>query len=246
LTVPTDDRLGATSGQQICGLYDVKPARFGDTKSVITQASNFGDQTEVYDGVDIDVRGRYGRGGILQGGVSFGRTTTDNCDVLQGNPQIASNPYIVGGDPNAFCHLVDGNQTSFKAAGNYPLPWWGLEASATYQNNPGLSIAASRVYTRAEARSTMGTLGRNLNNSNVTVPIMIPFSANGDRITQLDFRLGKRVEIGRMRLRGQFDIYNLFNSAAVTGQNDTFGDSWQNVQAILGGRLFKFGAQLEF
>jgi hypothetical protein len=243
VTALADDRLGATSGQQICGLYDVKPTLFGTTQNVITQASNFGNSSEVFDGVDIEVRGRYGSGGILQAGMSFGRTVIDNCDVLEGNPQIGNNPYILGGEADAFCRQVDTNQTQFKAAGNYPLPWWGLETSVTYQNNPGLNIAANRVYTRAELRTA---LGRNLNTSNVTIPVMVPFTDSGDRITQLDFRLGKRLTIGRTRLRGQFDIYNLFNAAAVTSQNDTYGGTWQNVQAILGGRMLKFGGQLEF
>jgi hypothetical protein len=246
VTAPTDSRLGETSGKQICGLFDVKPGRFGAVNSLITQASNFGDKTEVYDGVDIAVNGRYGRGGIVQGGVSFGRTVLDECDVLDGNPQIANNPYVLGGDPNGFCRQVNSNQTQFKAAGNYPLPWWGLEASATYQNNPGIVINATRAFSRVEIRPS---LGRNTNEANTTLPIMQPFSEFGDRISQLDLRLGKRFTFGRFRLRGQFDVYNVTNAAPILAESTDYGTAgatWERPSSILGGRLFKIGGQLEF
>lgn len=256
VTAPVDTRLGATSGQQICGLYDAKPTRFGNTESVITQASNLGRQTEVYNGVDIGVVGRYGQGGIIQGGVSFGRTVEDDCDLRRDNPQIqetsgfletsGNNPYILGGALDDFCRVVNNNQTQVKFAGNYPLPWWGLETSATYQNNPGIVIAATRVYSRVEVRPS---LGRNLNESNVTVPIIKPHTEFGDRVSQLDLRIGKRVTIGRARVRGQFDIYNLFNTATILAQSTDYGSdgsSWQRPTSILGGRLVKFGVQFEY
>jgi hypothetical protein len=246
VTVPTDARLGDTSGKQICGLFDEKPAKFGLTNDVITQAANFGEQTEVFDGVDIGMNARLGRGAVVQGGASFGRTVTDDCDVQAGNPQISNNPYIVGEDPNIFCHEVNSNQAQVKFAGNYPLPFWGLEASATYQNNPGIVIDATRNFTRAEVQSS---LGRRLNDSNVAVTIIKPYSEFGDRISQLDLRLTKRINVGRARIRGQFDIYNLTNSGTILGQSASYGTSgatWQQPTNILGGRLFKFGVQFEY
>jgi hypothetical protein len=246
VTAPTDARLGEVSGQQICGLYDLKPARFGITDSVITRASNYGDQTEVYDGVDIGVNGRYGRGGIVQGGVSFGRLVTDNCDVLNGHPEIGDNPHIPGRDATEFCRVSNTNQMQIKFAGNYPLPWWGIEASATYQNNPGINFAATRTFNRAEIRPS---LGRNLNSSNRDVTIMLPYTEHGDRINQVDLRFSKRFTMGRARLRGQFDIYNLTNSAAILARLDDYGSdgsNFQNVSNVLGARLFKFGVVFEY
>ena len=246
VTAPSDARLGEASGKQICGLYDAKPAKFGTVNGVITQAANFGKQTEVYQGVDIGMTGRYGRSGILQGGISFGSTVTDNCDVLDGNPQIGNRPFIVGGTGDEFCRVTNDNQTQIKFAGNHPLPWWGLEASATFQNNPGLAIAATRAYSRAEVAPS---LGRNLNDANVTVTVMKPFSEFGERISQLDFRLGKRITIGRAKLRGQFDIYNVFNAGTILSESADYGSngsSWERPTSILGGRLLKFGGTFEF
>lgn len=248
VTVPTDAALGETSGKQICGLFDVKPANFGTVDTLITQSSNFGEESEVYDGMDIGINSRFGRGGILQGGVSIGRTVTDNCDVLDGNPQIANNPYIVGGDRTEFCRAVNTNQKQFKMAGNYPMPF-GIEASFTYQNNPGIAVSATRVYTRAEV---LPSLGRNLNDANVTVNVMKPFSTFGDRIQQIDLRFAKSIPIGAgRRLRGNFDLYNFLNSSVVLTQNNTYPgagarSTWQQPTQILGGRLMKVGVQVDF
>ena len=52
VTAPTDPRLGSVSGQQLCGLYDLNPNKFGQNQSIVTTVSNYGKQTEIYDGVD--------------------------------------------------------------------------------------------------------------------------------------------------------------------------------------------------
>jgi hypothetical protein len=257
VTAPTDARLGAVSGQRICGLYDLKPARFGITNEVIGIAESLSGAkpTEVYDGVDIAVNGRYGRGGIVQGGVSFGRLVQDSCDVLAGHPEISNvngfatngnNPYIAGQSTEPFCRRENGNQTQIKFAGNYPLPWFGIEASATYQNNPGINYSATRQFNRAEI---LPSLGRNLNDANRVVSIMLPFAENGPRINQLDLRFSKRITMGRARVRGQFDVYNVTNGAGILDQLTDYGTngaSFQQINNVLGARLFKFGVVFEY
>jgi len=250
VTAPTDARLGANSGKQLCGFTDVKPTKFGQEDILITQSANFGKQTEVFDGVDIGMNTRYGQGGIIQGGISFGRTVTDKCDVVQKNPQVtftvdgsAGLGATVGED---FCRVTNTNQTQVKAAANYPLPFFGLEASATYQNNPGIPIVATLVVPNSVIAPQ---IGRNLSdgaNGNRTVALMTPYSEVGDRLQQIDVRFGKRLTLGRMKIRGQFDIYNLFNANNVLSQNAAYGASWQAPSSVLGARLFKFGVQIDY
>ena len=60
---PTDTRLGSVSGERICGLYDLNPAKFGQVNNLITQASHYGDRREIYNGVDINMTARFLRGG---------------------------------------------------------------------------------------------------------------------------------------------------------------------------------------
>src|SRR5207237_546035 len=52
VNAPSDARLPSGGGSQICGLYDVVPARFGQVRNVITQSSAFGTQQERFDGID--------------------------------------------------------------------------------------------------------------------------------------------------------------------------------------------------
>jgi hypothetical protein len=60
ITAPKDSRLPGGGGNQICGLYDIKPQFFGRVDNLVTQASNYGDgQKQTYDGIDLTLSGRF-------------------------------------------------------------------------------------------------------------------------------------------------------------------------------------------
>ena len=52
--------------------------------------------------------------------------------------------------------------------------------------------------------------------------------------------------MGKVRLEGNFDLYNLFNASDVLTMNTRYGPQWLNAREILAGRLVKVGAQLTF
>ena len=52
--------------------------------------------------------------------------------------------------------------------------------------------------------------------------------------------------MGKTRLRGNFDIYNALNAAAVLADNTGYGPNWLQPAQILGGRLLKISVLLEF
>lgn len=52
--------------------------------------------------------------------------------------------------------------------------------------------------------------------------------------------------VAGVKLQGRFDVYNLFNSSTILSVNGTYGPQWLRPQAILGARLVKFGAQLDW
>jgi hypothetical protein len=87
LTAPRDARLPGGGGNQICGLYDIRPSAFGRVDNVVSQASHFGKQAQVFNGVDVAINARFGKGGLLAGGVSTGQTVTDTCGSLVDSPQ---------------------------------------------------------------------------------------------------------------------------------------------------------------
>ena len=76
----------------------------------------------------------------------------------------------------------------------------------------------------------------------------------GQRMNQVDLRLGKIFGVQRVRLKGMLDIYNLFNSNVVTYPNIQYGATtgvgvgapWQVPRAILPARLLKVSAQIDY
>ena len=239
VTAPADQRLPGGGGNRICGFYDISPAKFGRTNNLISQASNFGEQTEVFNGVDVTVNARFGGAGLLSGGVSTGRTVTDNCSVVVDSPQ------------KQFCRdtVPFSGQTQLKFNGIYPLPW-NLQASATFQSLPGIPISASHVVGNA---AIIPSLGRNLGacgsrpvcTSTVTIELMEPNTRFEGRINQVDVRLTRNFRVARARLQGMFDLYNVLNASPVLAMTTRYGSAWLQPNQILGARLFKFGIKVE-
>jgi outer membrane receptor protein involved in Fe transport len=238
VTAPTDPRLPGGGGNQICGLYDIAPTKFGQVNNLVTFADRYGKQSDIYNGVDAAVNLRLPRGILLQGGSSTGRQVTDNCFVVD-SPQNLR-----------FCRVVPPLLTQFKFLGVYPLPW-AFTASATFQSVPGINISANASILNSQIAPS---LGRNLAacgalancTQTVTVSLIEPSTIFGDRLNQLDARITRRFSVNRLRMQAQFDIYNLMNANPVLAMNTTFGANWQQPTVILPGRLFKFGAQFDF
>jgi hypothetical protein len=252
INTPVDSRVPSLNGGQVCGFHDISPTKFGQSRNVVTAAEKFGGQSEVFNGVDIGMNARYGRGGLLNGGVSMGQTVTDNCAIANNYPNVNATT-----TPAQFCHVVIPflAATQVKIGAAYPLPWWGLQASLTYQNQPGLRFNTSYVATNAEI---FRTLGRNVGScgtaatctTSVTLSnALYPQNAESeDRFNQLDLRFTKILKMGRGRLKGNFDVYNVFNNASILSENTTYSttNTYLRPTSILGARMFKFGVNLDF
>ncbi|MBI4885609.1 MAG: TonB-dependent receptor [Acidobacteria bacterium] len=264
ITAPTDSRLPGGGGNQICGLYDINPGFFGRVDNLVTQSSNFGGgQKQVYNGVDLTLNGRFGEGGQFSGGVSMGRTMTDNC-YANDNASLTAPVFLNVLAPPAtstvprtsqFCHITppwsSGTQLKFLAV--YPLPW-DLETSAIFQNSPGVPITASYVVTNAQVRAA---LGRNLAacpsqtvatcTQTVRTELIPQNTMFEPRLTQVDVRVSRLFRLGgTSRLRGNLDIYNLFNTSSVLSMTPTYGAAWLNAAQVLSARLLRVSAQLDF
>jgi hypothetical protein len=256
ITGPADARLPGGGNARVCGLYDVKPAKFGIVNNLVTKADNFGDWKQVFNGVDAQFRSRFGRGGLLQGGVSISRTVADTCFATD-HPELSLPVSAVSGlvSPTnpGFCRVEPtlGAGSQLKFSGIYPLPY-DVQVAATFQNLPGTARSAQFVAGNAQIAPS---LGRNLSNCPPSgacpatriveiVPLQTIFE---DRITQVDLRLTKAFRFGGARLQGMADVYNLFNAAAATGVSTRYaGSFWLFPYQIMGGRLFKFGAQINW
>ena len=224
----------------MCGFYNVNNSKFGLVDNLVVPASRFGKQTQTYDGVDLVLNARIARGGFVTGGMSKGRTVTDNCNVLPDSPQAV------------FCHS-NNPQMQFKVGGNLPLPWWGLQVAGAFFNTDGINTLASYVATNAQV---LPSLGRNLGNcapaaatcaATVTIPALInPNSVREPRQSQLDLRLSKVITVKRLRMTPNFDVFNVLNANNVLAQNSSYSAVWRTPSSIVGGRLIKLSVLVDF
>ena len=218
------------------------------SNNVISQVSHFGTQEEVYDGFDVGASARLPRGVQFSGGISMGRTRTDVCDLTSdlslsyaGSASGVTAPRLT-----EFCDVRPPMLPNVKFLGVYPLPFWGLQFSATLQSTPGPEITASYSASNAQIAPT---LGRNLaagSNGTVLVDLIPKGTLYGSRINQVDLRWTKVFRLGNMRLQGMFDLYNAFNASPYLAVQNRYGSAWQNPTQTMIGRLAKFGAQIDF
>ena len=256
ITAPRDPRLPGGGGYPVCGLADVKPAKFGQVTSLVTQTDHFGKQKRTNDFFGVSIEARLARGMRVGGGVDSGRTVDDVCFNIDSPAAVAASlpgaatapvPHTATTiDGKKTCRVVTplAGNTQSKLNGSIPLPGDAM-VSATYQSLPGTSYIATYNATTAEV---LPSLGRNLagGTRTIAVPLVMPQTMREHRRSQMDLRLTKYVTMGKRRIQANFDLYNLFNSADILGENTTFGSSWRKPTLILNGRLIQFSANMTF
>jgi hypothetical protein len=256
ITTPIDSRLPGGGGQEVCGLYDVSEAKFGQFAEVWRPSTTVDPESKgsvrVSDFLAASLDARFGRGIRISGGLDTGRTVTDTCFVAD-NPQKTTIVYVTAnvGEravEQRYCREVQPwlANLQIKLNGSAQLPY-GVTMSVNYQNLAGQEILADYTATSAEvARS----LGRPLSGGTRTVliPIIGPYSDYEDRRTQLDIRLGKTFNLGSRtgRLHVMADLYNLFNENAILGRINTYGPAWGQPTSIVPGRMLQLGARLTY
>jgi hypothetical protein len=134
--------------------------------------------------------------------------------------------------------------TQLKLLASYTVPRINVQLTASLQNLPGPEITANYVASNAEVAPS---LGRNLAGGarNVTVTLIPPRTMYGERMNQLDLRIGKILKFGRIRAIPSLDLYSALNSSAVLALSNAFA-TWQQPQSILNARFAKVGVQFNF
>ena len=268
ITAPTDTRLGDVSGQQVCGIWDANPNVFGlrDNERVNAKDVNTSgrDPKELFNGVDIGINAQFGDGGVLLGGVTVGRTRFDYCwnnalpNIIQ-ERQPSNLPRTAG-----FCEIVGdlwdgvGSQVKFQAI--YPLPY-DFTVSGTFKALPGIpipanfnasnvSLAASLERDLSACRGAVGAACTSV--KSVGLAPSTAYSGNAaavlhdQRINEVDLRLTKGLQVAGFQIQGTAELYNVTNNRPAQGILTTYGPSWQFPRALLGGRLFKVGVQIDY
>ena len=158
------------------------------------------------------------------------------------------------------------DRTQYKFNGSVPLPY-DMALSFVFQSIPGERRFSN--YTIARQREFVEQqLGHPLQNTGLRVPLFPSgvgfFNGRGGltttsqyvdnslqwepQVNQLDLRLTKILRFGGGLIRANFDVFNIFNGSSVTRVLDTYTNpgTYPSVTAIMNGRLFKFGATIDF
>jgi hypothetical protein len=245
IQAPVDPRL-PTSGQSLCGFYDITPSKFGIVDNVVTLSKQFGKQTEIYNGVDANVGIRLPNGGMFAGGINVGNSVQTTAVQGGAASSSTSNCFVVDSPQQLrYCDVHVPYQLRLKMNGSYPLPW-NLQLAAVFQSLPPLNYGAT--YTVASDRIAP-SLGRSLagGTRTVTLDLVAPYSQFLDeRINQLDVRFTKTLTMGGKKIHGNVDLYNALNASTVVGVNNTFSATWLQPTQILDARLLKLSVQLDF
>jgi hypothetical protein len=202
-------------------------------------------------GFDFTTNLRFGNGGFAQGGVNAQKRVYDTCNA----PILSGTTINQVGSPEAvFCHQVLPYRPDAKALASYTFKW-DITLSGTYQLSTGPNIVATwnapnSVIAPALERNLAACPASGVCNATKSIQLIAPGTVWGAYLNQLDFRLSKRFKAGPYRLRGDFNFYNVFNSDFASTVNTTFSTAANNQflrpTAVVQGRLFKIGGQIDF
>jgi hypothetical protein len=263
IRTPADPRLPDGGGYQVCGVKDLKPSVFAlglPAQSLIRFSDDFGGETSIYEGYDLNVEARFRNGVFVKAGIAATARTFDNCSLLTAGLDAVVTAGAQGTeiypDGSTQCHREYPFRPDAKVSGSYTLPY-GIQFAGTYQFSRGVqagttggsSVGASwpvtsGVAATSGARPWTGAASR-------TIQLIREGLMYGEHdLNQLDLRVSKRFTMDRYRLRVDFDLYNVFNSSWPFSVSGTYGtaptNQWLRPTNVLQHRFFKLGGQFSF
>jgi hypothetical protein len=209
---------------QVLPVYNLPPAKFGLVDELDTNSEN---NIRSYRGIDVSASWRIPGGGTLNAGTSTGRSTSITCEVENLNSL-------------RFCDQSQYSlplQTNFKVSGSLPLPK-GFRLTGLLQSLPGTERSILYQVTRSQLPT--------LTAASVSVRLNEPGSLYTPRVNQLDLSVARNFKHGKLDIRPQLNLFNLFNANPVTALNNTFGSALDNVQTVLNPRLLQLGINVKF
>jgi len=254
MTAPTNAKLPNGGGDPVSYYVPNASVNVSNIQNRYTFASDYGDWTNYWHGVDVTFNARLQNGINIQAGTSTGRSVTDNCEVVAQVPELL-NPALT--NPSAFpppatqladsCHKAESWQTQFRSLGTYTVPKIDVLLSGIFRSQPN---AAFGVGASPEGNSTglSANLATTLNGRSVNVNLLEPGKFFGPRINQLDLRITKILQIGRYRTSAGADFLNVFNQNTTTAFQQNFGDgsAYLAPTTILNPRLMRLNVTIDF
>jgi hypothetical protein len=259
LTAPVNAKLPGGGGYPVSYFFPKPGVNTATIQNRYTFASDYGDWTNYWHGVDLTVNARLQQRLTVQIGSSTGRAVVDNCDIIAAVPELLDNALTNPGTPVASrrvqladsCRKVESLQTQVRGFAAFEIPTIDVLVSGIFRSQPnavfgsgaipgtvpeGNSAGLSAIYPTA---TPQGQLNLNL---------LPPGREYGERINQLDVRLGKILNVGNYRANLAVDLLNLFNANTPITYQQNYGNGTQYLQplTILNPRFVRFNVTVDF
>jgi hypothetical protein len=263
VNAPVDANLPNGGGYQVCGLYDLKPSVVAQNlpaNSTIHFSSDYGGETNIYEGFEVSTTARFAHGAFFNVGINAQKRIFDQCNLVNAGivsalTTAATEVAETFPDGSKACHQDLPYRPDLKLLGSYTLPY-EVVVSATYQFSRGVQTggaAPSILATWTGAPASATTLGRAYSAGLTTKSInlmAVGQNYGNQNLSQLDVRASKRIKLDKLRFRLDFDAYNIFNSDWPFTVSSTFSNTaasnWLKPTNVLQARFFKLGAQFDF
>jgi len=245
VTAPSDPRLPNGGGYRVRGLANQKAVLPAGRPTAVTinEALEYS-----WHGVDTNFVWRAPGGLRLNGGTSTGHAVRDTCHTELDEPHVngrEGNDYRGGGIGfgRGGCRPNGDFRTNVRGSATYTVPKVDVLVSTVFQYRPGIPRSANVTFTkenvswdpgsasRATAPCTVNGVaqtgcfiasGGTVTATTYQVNLLDSGDLYGENTAQFDMKLGKNLRFGNKRLNFGVDIYNVFNSDAVIGYNDTY------------------------
>jgi hypothetical protein len=263
ITAPLNPNLPGGGGYPVTFLTRNTRSALGATDNYFTFASDYGDVTAYWHGVDAQLSARLASRLFVQLGLSGGRGVRDYCAVANKLPELYTTAgAMFSGQQLGACAVSEDWLSSIRGLASYTIPRVDVLVSGSLRSLPavapaGGSVASNGNSLQANYNVTSAILqqqtGRPLAPGQAFQTInLVPLGhLFPDRLNSLDIRAGKLLKFGRTRMNIAIDFYNLFNSNTGTAYNQTYdpvtnGSTWLAPSTVLNPRFARFNVTVDF
>ena len=236
VNVPTRQTVGATG--QVLNLLDVPNSLADSTDGLY---DNYPDANFKYDTVEVAYSKRLHN--------FFLQTSADYQwrDDFRSALDITTSP--LSADPIGINYYLTPNELN--APNRQKTTAWHYQFLGRYTFKYDIGFAANWRLQSGFPYSPVvsdGGTSPGLNLSNFGAPFFLTNLKDNrsDNVSLLNFRLDKSVQVGKLKVSGMLDMYNVLNNDAVTNFILTQGASYGRVIAVLDPRVFQAGFRIEF
>ncbi len=237
VTVNTADFVNGTTGQTTYNLLDI-PAGI----SPVNVIGNLPDGQYKYDTVQFAFNKRFGSGLFIQSSFDYqwrdelrGGTAGTTTTISPTTSPLNSDPIPIGYFQNVNPRVSNRQQSTNwqgRAIARYVFKY-DIGAAMNFRAQSGSAYSRIIAVSLPNAGATRFYDENIQNNRSETVPI-------------LDFRLDKAFRIGKYKVTGMLDAFNVANSNAVTNFNLINGTGYNKIIATLDPRTLQLGVRFDF